>query len=617
MIRNWDAEHGWFKMPSFGSPRKPRLAKVTDEKPTWCNRHHVVLSRCNTGRMKRQRLYFDAAPLIQVRDGRFEDIAMTQPDEWDDPDGHASRMSQRLRQFPTFAADMNMHKWKRKTTPVLKSLIPICNNAPKVPLSHSFPSSSDLALEAATAAGRSRTCSADGIAGPEPPFGRGPKDSHDKRHLCSKRKKALAGLPLDKQEPLMQFQEWAEVEYGHMLALWRHLDKDGSMTITKAEFLKGVKEMGDPRKAAILWSIFDSDGTGCLSISEFVPVAALQLARFRHWAIQKFGTVQGGFRYFDHDRNGKMTMQEFVHGCQAEDFPSELHGSVRALFAIMDDGRGAGKTIITEDEMAFLDAWKCPEYLCVEPDFKAKAAFQQALAARYGGHSEANRQYGGNHIIAWLRALDKDRSMRVFFSEFVETCRNLAKQGVPEALPACGVSALFCAIDRCRRGWFTLRDWHEESFNLLTKFTHWAHEEYPKEKKISNCFKNWDTNHSSEISLGNFKSHVQTLDMTSDEKDYLFEGISLQVETWSEDKGRYAHGTLTRGELVFLDAWDPDGEEQEAKAWDDQLNRSPTPGEETSPQGTAFSDFSKGPQPQMSRAWGHGQVAFEAKLPLL
>jgi len=115
---------------------------------------------------------------------------------------------------------------------------------------------------------------------------------------------------------------------------------------------------------------------------------------------------------------------------------------------------------------------------------------------------------------------------------------------------------------------------------LLARFRHWVLAEYPKEKKVSDCFKDWDTHSSSAITIGTFKSHVQTLDMTLDEKEYLFEGLSLQVEAWSEEKNRYAFGTLTRAELKFLDAWDPETEKQEAAAWDEQLHSSPIPDEQ-------------------------------------
>lgn len=226
----------------------------------------------------------------------------------------------------------------------------------------------------------------------------------------------------------------------------------------------------------------------------------------------------------------------------------------------MDDSRSAGKALITADEMAFLDSWKCPDYLWAPADQGAKRGFQEALISRHGD----------NYIIAWRKALDKDSSMRVNFPEFTQTCKRLARQGVPHAIPASGISSLYCAFDPCRRGWFTLRDWHERSYTVLVAFRRWAMDEFTK---VSDCFKHWDA---TGVGLGKFRAFTKTLDLTCDEKEYLFEGLSLEAEHWSEEKGRYAHGTLTRAQVHFLDTWDPDEEQAESDSWCDAL-RSPSP----------------------------------------
>jgi Ca2+-binding EF-hand superfamily protein len=368
----------------------------------------------------------------------------------------------------------------------------------------------------------------------------------------------IHGLPPDKQTQVTVFQDWAESKHGTLLGLWRKLDKDGSMTVSKTEFLAGMKELGYPGKASLLWSVLDSDGTGILTITEFVPVSALHLARFKHWANEKFGSVQNAFHAFDHDHNGKMTIQEFIRGCHSEDFPVALKSSIQTLFDAMDDRSSGGKPVITSDEVRFIDSWKCPEYLMAEPDDAARAAFQEALVARHGR----------NHILAWRRALDKDGNMRLSFSEFTDACRRLAKHGMSQATPSSGVPALYCAFDRYRRGWISLQDWHETSWRLLANFRRWAHMEFPR---VSHCLKAWDSNSLKGVSFGTFRTQVKELGMTADEMEYIFEGLSLQAESWSEEKGRLSFGRLTKAELVFLDTWNPDENQLEATAWDEQF----------------------------------------------
>lgn len=525
--------------------------------------------------MKHHRLYFDATPNAHVRAGKYEDVPLQQLPEWQDPNGHAGRMRKRFKQFPSQALDMRRRRWKPKAPPMLSTLLPGFTTELKSSHSYSFPSWSEHARRGAQS---SRSPDAHTVAsladssdtgemeslgvefGKSSPSGRGTHGSHNVRRSSLKR--LPAGLAPEKEAQVILFQDWCESKYGQMITLWRKLDKDGNMTLSKAEFLKGLKELNFPGKPSLLWSILDSDTTGLITITEFVPVAALQLAKFKHWADERFGSVQKAFHHFDSDRNGKMTMQEFIRGCNGQDFPADLKGSIQALFDVMDDSRSMGKALITAEEISFLDAWKCPDYLWARPDDAAKKAFLDALMERHGM----------NYIIAWRKCLDKDSTMRVNFPEFTRTCKLLAKHGLKEAMPASGIPALFCAFDSCRRGWFTLRDWHEQSWNLLAIFRRWAHSEF---FKVSECFRAWEAN-TAGIKLGNFRSHIKELNMTSEEKEYLFEGLSLEAEVWSDEKGRYAHGTLTRAEIVFLDTWDPDEELREARAWDEQF-RSPTP----------------------------------------
>lgn len=375
------------------------------------------------------------------------------------------------------------------------------------------------------------------------------------------------GHPPEKEEQVLLFQKWCTSKYGNMLALWRKLDRDRNMSISKAEFLKGMKELNFMGKLSILWSILDNDTTGLITITEFVPMAALQLAKFKHWAEIKFGSVQQAFHHFDRDRNGKMTMSEFMRGCHAQDFPSDLKDSIQVLFNLMDDSQAIGRAEVTAEEMGFLDVWKCPEYLWAKPDDAAKEAFREALAARYGT----------NYLIAFRKSLDRDGTMRVNFPEFVQTCKRLAKHGLEQAAPACGVPDLYCAFDRMQRGWFSLRDWHDKSYEILAAFDRFAHQGFGK---VSDCFKAMEhvasISNTSGISISSFKTQTKELNLSLVEKEYLFEGLSMEVESWSEEKGRFAHGRLSKAEIVFLDSWDPDQEQREVWAWDEQF-RVPTP----------------------------------------
>lgn len=571
-----DVPQGWFKVPKLRRRRKPLPAETSGDQ--WSARHHVTASKNNVLHMKHHRVYFDAVPNIRLSSkGGYEDLELRQPTEAEDPDGHASRLIKRFSQFPSTASEMSTGKWKAKAPRMLSALIPGASKEIKSKSSHSysFPSWSDRGRahykEASVVLSHRAGSSAGSLVdeATELPMAAMGSTRASQAARAGPRHSGLSNALLTSLSPgqgcqIKAFQEWCEKRFGHMVALWRKLDDDGNMTLSKAEFLKGLKDLNYPGKVSALWCILDADATGLITFNEFVPVDALHLSKFKHWADEKFGSVVNAFRFFDDDHNGKMSMQEFADGCQAADFPASLKNSVQALFDVMDDSKGQGKALITADEMAFLDAWKCPEYLWVHPDEKAKKAFEEALIARHGH----------NYIIAWRKALDKDHNWRVTFPEFIATCKRLAKLGIPQAAPANGAAALFCAFDHHRRGWFTLHDWHEDSWNLLYKFNEWVHREFTK---MADFYKSCDVHAvASGVSLGNFRAHTRDLDCSSEEKEYLFEGLSLQTEAWSEEKHRYAHGTMSKGELLFLDQWHAEEDEREANAWDEQF-RSATP----------------------------------------
>merc|ERR1740121_1109086 len=104
------------------------------------------------------------------------------------------------------------------------------------------------------------------------------------------------------------------------------------------------------------------------------------------------------------------------------------------------DEDGASTGSISQTELRFLDVWKPPAYLWEEPDSEAFDRFKQALLVKHNG----------NPLLAWRRALDKDSSMRVSYEEFLVQCKYLAKHGIPEAAPKCGVTALYASLDNDR-----------------------------------------------------------------------------------------------------------------------------------------------------------------------
>merc|ERR1712070_46734 len=131
------------------------------------------------------------------------------------------------------------------------------------------------------------------------------------------------------------------------------------------------------------------------------------------------------------------------------------------------------------------------------------------------------------------------------------------------------VPALFCAFDPSRRGWFSLRDWDEKSWELLAAFRRWARS---KIGKVSECFRAWGADPHAGMSFHTFKKNVKKeMGLNIDQTEWLFEGLSLEPEAWNDEIGDYAYGKLRRDEILFLDSWDPDEEWREVLAWEEQF----------------------------------------------
>lgn len=147
--------------------------------------------------------------------------------------------------------------------------------------------------------------------------------------------------------------------------------------------------------------------------------------------------------------------------------------------------------------------------------------------------------------------------MRVNYEEFKLACKRLAQAGLKEAAPPCGITAMYCAFDMDCGGWFSLKDFDEDSFALLAKFAVWAKQ---KLGRPSLCVKNWETKSGEGINLGAFQRHTKPLGMTTEERDMLFEGLSLEGIVF-EQPGK--KGSISQAELIFLDAWKPDEDARE------------------------------------------------------
>jgi hypothetical protein len=334
------------------------------------------------------------------------------------------------------------------------------------------------------------------------------------------------------------------------------------MMLHKGEFMQGLRHLKYPGSIDRLWNLIDRDTTGNVSFVEFAPEAALDLALFKKWTMQSFGSAKDLFKALDEDHSGSITLKEFAHACNALGLPDDLKETVKTLFILLDTDGGSGKGSISQEELSFLDKWSPPPYFWEAPDYTARKKFEEALMHR---HNE-------NMLMAWRRALDKDNSMRVSYEEFVIQCKSLAKRGLPEASPASGITALYIALDEDRSGWFTLRDWDPETFERLAKFWRWCRKEFGNVAKFARAAENVEVDfavHDDKggITYDKFTRIIRPLEFAYVERVQLFEALQATTKR-SEGK----HGRLFQVDLGFLDKWDPDREIKEDNLWAAMVN---------------------------------------------
>eukprot|EP00928_Gymnodinium_smaydae_P020606 TRINITY_DN17967_c0_g1_i1.p1 TRINITY_DN17967_c0_g1~~TRINITY_DN17967_c0_g1_i1.p1 ORF type:complete len:612 (-),score=93.21 TRINITY_DN17967_c0_g1_i1:174-2009(-) len=336
--------------------------------------------------------------------------------------------------------------------------------------------------------------------------------------------------------------EWCEKKRMHLYKLFRTLDVDKSMNVSRREFQKGMKDLRYPSDIDKLWSYLDNDTTGTISFLEFMPREALDMARFKAWSLENFGNMKATFDAMDTNGNGRVNWTEFDKVCTEKGLHSRLQGSIESLYKLFDvDAKGTGGAA-TVDDFLLLDAWKPPEYLWAEPNVQAREKFQ----------AELFRRYNHNPIMAWRRALDTDSSMRVNYDEFAAACRKLNRAGFDCARLAGGIGRLFTAYDVERNGYFSLRDFDGNAFRLLAMFSVWV---FRQSDRVSNWIRSLEETPNEGVSLTAFRQAVKSMALDTEDMEQLFEGLSL--EKVSRGAGVTKAGRITVQEAIFLDRWNP------------------------------------------------------------
>eukprot|EP00445_Apocalathium_hangoei_P077311 CAMPEP_0204191908 /NCGR_PEP_ID=MMETSP0361-20130328/60441_1 /ASSEMBLY_ACC=CAM_ASM_000343 /TAXON_ID=268821 /ORGANISM="Scrippsiella Hangoei, Strain SHTV-5" /LENGTH=742 /DNA_ID=CAMNT_0051152923 /DNA_START=20 /DNA_END=2245 /DNA_ORIENTATION=+ len=153
------------------------------------------------------------------------------------------------------------------------------------------------------------------------------------------------------------FKDCMHKKYKHFVKAWCvGIDPIGAGKASWDDFKRAALKIHFKEDLPGCWAAMDSDGSGAITLREIDPVAASELARFRCFAHDEFGSVLLAFEALDKDGSGSLTLREFMRGLNGHGFK----GDILRLYSSMDfDESGR----LSDFEVAFLDEWTLVDLL--------------------------------------------------------------------------------------------------------------------------------------------------------------------------------------------------------------------------------------------------------------
>jgi len=494
----------------------------------WDTRHNVTDSKDNQKRVGAKRCLFDNLLGLRVRGGVYVDTCST----------HQAKI------FDTSSATCADELLRRAQGKVQR-----CPFFPETWAAQAMMRASEIrkAMEA-----DSRRNDSDIFAGRQhflqhcsSPSGRArtPRAKNPKKLAREHLDNVIAFAQAPGQEPYLRFLLWVRSKYGNLQRVWRLMDKDESMVVSKSELIGGLRGLGykgTTKEYEALWSTLDRDTTGVVRYLHFDPITAGALTTLRHWCTLSGGSVREMATIFDEDRSGSISVEEFESGCRNRGFFQDE--ALQLLFLLMGMGR---QDQLSPNSLGFFERWDAPEFMWAEPDPDGARDFKEFLFERHKH----------NPIRAWRKSLDKDSSMRVCWMEFKKTVQ-LMKERYPKELGFVSIAGIWRELDPMISGWITLRDFDVDAYNIIAAYVSWAKREHGS---VSRSFNKMLPGAAAEKGLGRGKIAkllCGPLNMSEDQMDLLFDGLNL------EEGDR-----VSLSEIKFLENWDPVTEAEEKKSW--------------------------------------------------
>jgi len=355
----------------------------------------------------------------------------------------------------------------------------------------------------------------------------------------------------------IDFMRHIRSKYSNETRAWRRiLDPDCNFRVTKSALRQYLRQHDLDIDFQDLWQGLDKDGDGEINLEELNSKVASELARFRAWAHEQFGSCAALWdvprvamaRLKPNDKNPlwssdkKMLIGNFAEAIRELGWRSDAGWMLYHSL----DLYGCG--FLSLPDFWWLDAWEPPEWLVEQPDPVALMELQTLIQVIFP-----------QPLNAWRVLLDVDSDNQVSWTEFQNACRKVKFTG--------NVGAAWRALDRDVSGTISLREWDIDSAELLSSFKVWCDAHFGS---VELAFKAMDRSGIGSLTLPELRSACRRLNWNGDVR-VLFSCLGV-----SQSKDGSRSKTLLLSDIAFIDSW-IDQEMLDYVAWELRSCRAPSP----------------------------------------
>lgn len=341
---------------------------------------------------------------------------------------------------------------------------------------------------------------------------------------------------------LLDFLQFGARKFGNAVRLWFAIDPEENMKIAEKQFARACEDIGFRGNIVALWRHLNRDGSGQVSLIDVDSQAAILLADFKVLLDAEFdNSLEKFMKYVDLSKSNRVAKEQFVQAMHKLPF----QGSAKRLFDLLC--RFNSGAIYLKD-LQFLHKWTPPIYLFSTGD-------QLGLDNLLGSLRELHQD---NMLRAWFKSMDTDQTMRVSWTKFNLACARIPRQGrFANLLPKTDkeIAAVWRTLDEDCSGWIALREFDQDVHEAASAFKNWCHKTHGGIAKFVAKVERVDQGGQKVSKTAFRKALVQHGVVTAQQANMLFDGLDI-ADT----------GLLGEQDVKFLDKWDLVWEEWEGEA---------------------------------------------------